>query len=104
MWYGRDSVLHSPSVWRIRRGCYGPGGLEVFRRIGEGMTTRQIADSLGITIHTVNTHREAIVAKIGAVGADLVRTATLTNQTHAVNCGMPTERCSPGSMGSDSYL
>lgn len=59
--------------------------LEVFVRIGQGMTTRQIAHSMGITVHTVNTHRKAIVAKLGTVGADLVRIATLYNQRNASN-------------------
>jgi PAS domain S-box-containing protein len=58
-----------------------PRELEVFERIGQGMTTRAIAESLGITMHTVNSHRKAIVAKVGAVGADLVRLATVYNQT-----------------------
>lgn len=58
-----------------------PRELEVFERIGQGMTTRAIAESLGITMHTVNSHRKAIVSKVGAVGADLVRLATVYNQT-----------------------
>lgn len=59
-----------------------PRELEVFERIGRGMTTRQIADALGITVNTVNTHRKSIVAKLGAVGAELVRLATLYNEAH----------------------
>lgn len=55
--------------------------LEVFERIGRGMSTRDIARSLGISVHTVNTHRKAIVDKLGVVGAQPFRIATLHNQT-----------------------
>ena len=58
-----------------------PRELEVFERIGQGMSTRDIATSLGITVHTVNTHRKAIVGRLGVVGAELVRVATIYNQT-----------------------
>lgn len=51
--------------------------LQIFERIGRGMSTKQIAESLGITVHTVNSHRKSIVSKLGVVGADLVRIATL---------------------------
>jgi len=58
-----------------------PRELEVFERIGKGMSTRAIAESLGITVHTVNTHRKAIVSKLGVVGAELVRLAAIHNTT-----------------------
>jgi DNA-binding CsgD family transcriptional regulator len=58
-----------------------PRELEVFERIGQGMTSRQIAESLGISLPTVSTHRQAIASKLGAVGAELVRLATVYNQT-----------------------
>jgi DNA-binding NarL/FixJ family response regulator len=58
-----------------------PRELEVFERIGQGMSTRDIAASLGITVHTVNTHRKAIVGRLGVVGAELVRVATIYNQS-----------------------
>jgi len=58
-----------------------PRELEVFRLIGKGMTSRQIAASLGIRLPTVNTHRQAIASKLGVVGAELVRLATVYNQT-----------------------
>lgn len=59
-----------------------PRELEVFGLIGKGMTSRQIATSLGIRLPTVNTHRQAIASKLGVVGAELVRLATVYNQTH----------------------
>ncbi len=50
--------------------------LEVFRLIGEGMGTRQIAKNLGVSISTVESHRTHIKEKIGAKRApDLVRRA-----------------------------
>ncbi|MGI9518187.1 MAG: response regulator transcription factor [Pirellulaceae bacterium] len=39
--------------------------LEVFRLIGEGMTSSAIADRLGLSIHTIDTYREKIKHKIG---------------------------------------
>jgi DNA-binding NarL/FixJ family response regulator len=69
-----ESVQQSPATM-LR-----PRELEVFELIGKGKTTREIAEALGITVHTVNTHRKAIVAKLGVVGAELVRLATLYNE------------------------
>lgn len=68
--------MSSDPVKRLR-----PRELVVFERIGQGMTTKEIATSLGISVHTVNTHRKAIVSKLGVVGAELVRLATIHNQT-----------------------
>ena len=58
-----------------------PRELEVFEMIGKGMSTKKIAESLGISVHTVNSHRKAISSKLGAVGAELVRQATLYRAT-----------------------
>jgi DNA-binding NarL/FixJ family response regulator len=38
--------------------------LEVFRHIGHGLTAQQIADRLGISVHTVESHRENIKRKL----------------------------------------
>ena len=40
-----------------------------------------ISERLGITRHTVETHRKSIAAKLDAKGAELVRMATIHNQT-----------------------
>jgi len=50
--------------------------LEVFRLLGEGVGTRQIAKKMGLSISTVETHRTHIKEKIGAKRApNLVRRA-----------------------------
>ena len=58
-----------------------PREVEVFRLIGRGMKTAAISAELGISKNTVETHRKSIAAKLGASGAELVRLATLHNQT-----------------------
>ena len=58
-----------------------PRELEVFRLIGQGLKTSDIGARLGISHHTVETHRKNITAKLGVSGAELVRLATLHNQT-----------------------
>jgi two-component system, NarL family, nitrate/nitrite response regulator NarL len=47
--------------------------LEVLVRIAEGYTNKQIADRLGISVRTVETHRENLMRKLGVQG-----TAALT--------------------------
>jgi DNA-binding NarL/FixJ family response regulator len=50
--------------------------LEVFRRLGDGQTTRRIADELGVGLKTVQTYCARIKEKLGmADGAELVREA-----------------------------
>lgn len=50
--------------------------LEVFRLIGEGVSSRVIAKRLCISTHTIDTHRENIKAKLGIASAsELTRTA-----------------------------
>jgi DNA-binding NarL/FixJ family response regulator len=50
--------------------------LEVFRLIGEGLTSGAIANRLHLSTHTIDTHRENIKRKLGAQSAaDLTRQA-----------------------------
>src|SRR5262249_7060104 len=50
--------------------------LEIFRMIGNGKTTRQIAGELHLSVKTVETHRENIKGKLNIVnGAELGREA-----------------------------
>lgn len=65
-----------------------PRELEILVLIGKGKTTREIAGALGITVNTVNTHRKSIVARLGVVGAELVRLATLYNEAGPDKAGM----------------
>jgi DNA-binding NarL/FixJ family response regulator len=52
--------------------------LEVFRLIAEGLTAAQIAESLFISVHTVETHRENIKRKLNVKTAgELTRLAVL---------------------------
>ncbi|TWT90345.1 Oxygen regulatory protein NreC [Pseudobythopirellula maris] len=52
--------------------------LQIFRMIGEGSGTRQIAEQLHLSVHTVETHRENIKRKLGiASSGELARRAVL---------------------------
>ena len=51
---------------------------EVFRLIGEGFTVQKIATRLGISVHTVETHRENIKRKLNVdTASELTRRAAL---------------------------
>lgn len=43
--------------------------LEVFRLIGEGQATSEVAARLGISVHTVDTYREKTKGKLGVKNA-----------------------------------
>lgn len=50
---------------------------EVIQLLAKGMSTRQIADALYVTVNTVESHRAHIMRKLGAVNAaDMVMKAT----------------------------
>jgi DNA-binding NarL/FixJ family response regulator len=50
--------------------------LEVFRLIGEGLSTGQLVERLHISRHTVDTHRQRIKEKLGLASAsELARAA-----------------------------
>jgi DNA-binding NarL/FixJ family response regulator len=50
--------------------------LEVFRRLGEGRTTREIADELGVSLKTVQTYCARLKEKLGVEDAqELARAA-----------------------------
>jgi DNA-binding NarL/FixJ family response regulator len=52
--------------------------LEIFRLIGQGLSTREIASRLHISVHTVDTHRENIKRKLAVdSGRELDRRAVL---------------------------
>ena len=52
--------------------------LQIFERIGRGGGTREIATELGVSVHTVESHREHIRSKLGLrSGAELLRAALI---------------------------
>lgn len=52
---------------------------QVLALIGQGLTSRRIAECLGLSVNTVDTHRRNISLKLGVKGGELVRQATLRN-------------------------
>jgi DNA-binding NarL/FixJ family response regulator len=51
--------------------------LQVLQMIGRGLSTREMADSLSLSIKTVESHRQRIKSKLGlATGAQLVQFAS----------------------------
>jgi DNA-binding NarL/FixJ family response regulator len=55
--------------------------LEVFRLVGEGRTTRQIADALHLSFKTVQAYYARIKTKLGAVnGVEMLRDAIRWNE------------------------
>ena len=53
---------------------------DVIDALGKGLTNKEIAHALGISVQTVETHRKVISKKLGCNGASLVRLATLSCQ------------------------
>jgi DNA-binding NarL/FixJ family response regulator len=59
-----------------------PRQLQVMRHLAEGLGNKEVASLLGISVKTVETHRAAIMRKIGAHSTvDLVRHAIRNNLT-----------------------
>ncbi len=56
---GRDPWEHDSPVKRLA-----PREFEVFKLLGQGLTTRQIADNLCLSIKTIGTYRERIKEKL----------------------------------------
>jgi DNA-binding NarL/FixJ family response regulator len=63
-------------VQQTRRGALTNRQREILRMIAEGNTTQQIAERLGLSPKTVETHRYALMKKLGATDiASLTRFA-----------------------------
>lgn len=60
-----------------------PRETDVFVQIGRGMSNKEIARSLGLSVQTVATHRKSISKKLDCNGASLVRLATLAGHVSA---------------------
>ena len=50
---------------------------QILRLIGQGLPNRRIAEQLGLSVYTVDTHRRNITQKLGVKGGELVREAAL---------------------------
>jgi len=60
--------------------------LEVFKLIGQGKTTREIAQSLHLSVKTIESYREHLKVKLElASGADLSRCAIVWQETGRLN-------------------
>jgi DNA-binding NarL/FixJ family response regulator len=70
-----------PEPWA----CLTPREREVVRMIGQGLTTEAIADRLTISLHTAQTHRKNITAKLGIKGSELVVLASAIKSDHLPN-------------------
>jgi DNA-binding NarL/FixJ family response regulator len=83
-----------------------PRELEIFRAIGAGMGPQRIATALGLSVKTVETHREKIKQKLGLDGADaLLCAATRWCQGYRIGTGSavveaPSQRRAKSSGGS----
>lgn len=71
--FHQGQELPSPSVTELH--ILTPRELEVFAFIGRGMTNRQIATQLMLSLRTIETHRRNIITKFGVSGAALVHLA-----------------------------
>ena len=60
-----------------------PAQQRIYNLIGQGLSNKQIARELALSITTVETHRKAIARRLGCSGAELVRHAALQLQGHA---------------------
>jgi two-component system response regulator DctR len=60
-----------------------PRERDVFRQLGLGLLSKQIADRLGIAPATVALHRKRIAGKLNARGSALVRLASLHHRADA---------------------
>lgn len=54
---------------------------EIFDLIGDGLSSRDIADRFGLSLHTVQAHRKRIAAKLRTTGAGLLRRAVAHRAT-----------------------
>lgn len=69
---------------------------QVLARIAQGKTSKQIAAELGISLRTVNTHRENIAKKIGSSSlAAMIRYAIDYEQRAAKDGGETAQHAGP---------
>lgn len=56
----------------------------VLARLGQGLSSQQLATTLGVSVHTADTHRRRISEKLGLRGAALIHQATLWVQAQVL--------------------
>jgi DNA-binding NarL/FixJ family response regulator len=81
------TLLQSEAASQPSNPCWdslSPREHQVLHQLGLGLSTKQIAKALGLSVRTVETHRKNISAKVGLSGAELVRIATLRRQQAAL--------------------
>jgi DNA-binding NarL/FixJ family response regulator len=72
----RHALAQGPSAARSPIHRISDRELQVFRLIGEGLTTAAIADEMSLSVHTIETYRQRIKAKLDLeTSAELARAA-----------------------------
>ena len=84
IWHLRSEMRCAPATGSAAPGdpssVLGPRELIMFRLIGRGMLSKQIADEMNLSKASVDTYRKRIAAKLRTSGAELVRMAALHGQ------------------------
>lgn len=84
IWRLRSEMRCAPATGSTAPGdpssVLGPRELVMFRLIGRGMLSKQIADEMNLSKASVDTYRKRIAAKLRTSGAELVRMAALHGQ------------------------
>jgi DNA-binding NarL/FixJ family response regulator len=68
----------------------------VFHALGLGLLNKEIAQSLGLSLQTVETYRKHISAKLALSGSEMIRAATLHRCTNPVGAGDTQRSQTPG--------
>lgn len=79
----KRSHMSNPK-WRLQMDSLSPRELRVFHALGLGLLNKEIAQSLGLSLQTVETYRKHISAKLALSGSELIRAATLHRCTNPV--------------------
>lgn len=84
IWRLRSEMRCAPATGSAAPGdpssVLGPRELVMFRLIGRGLLSKQIADEMNLSKASVDTYRKRIAAKLRTSGAELVRMAALHGQ------------------------
>ncbi len=79
----RRSLMSNPK-WRLQMDTLSPRELRVFHALGLGLLNKEIAQSLGLSLQTVETYRKHISAKLSLSGSEMIRAATLYRCTNPI--------------------